>query len=158
MGTRISIRHTKNMRKRMPELIDNFANLSQKWEEVCNVVALLNEKTIVLNSFLEHVFPVSENSQAGITRANNRKGDIVRRIRSEAYATGKNTDLTDNQGNLRSDATVTAWQGFNGVQGFLQHETLASKRQRGNDLGQVLQTMTGVTATTLLNAERYLIG
>lgn len=152
-GSIVSIRHTKNMYSRMRELQDVFGGLSDRWTKVGETALRLEESQVNLASFLDAMYPQTDiASKAGETRHKARTADIVRRIVRESIDAGRNVS-----GFSSPEVIVTGWQALQGLQGYLQHETLASERQK-TALGKIMQTLEGTTATLLNNAERYLVG
>lgn len=134
----------------MAELVDSFGLLSEKWENVGQTALQLESESVSLRAFFDHVFPMAE-SKAAETRSAERMEKIIRRIQRETIVSGR-PNLS-----IGNDIVVSKWLALQGLQGFLQHETLASKRQK-TEFGKALQTMEGVTATLLDKAERYLVG
>lgn len=50
-GTQSNIRHTKNLRSKMAELVDSFGLLSEKWENVGQTALQLESESVSLRSF-----------------------------------------------------------------------------------------------------------
>lgn len=117
--TYVKIRHTNGLRDKMTELIDQFAGLNQGWDDLGNIIDGMNSAPVQLATFLESVYgaPPAEAGR-GMTIHTNRTEAIFRRILDERRRSGR-PELDDN-------FMVSAWEAYNGVQGYTQHD--ASRR------------------------------
>lgn len=114
------IRHTAGLRHKMPELIGHFRHLAGRWDRLAETVHAMQGRDVVLAEYLAKVYPASEDANRRAKKANERRiSAIVRRIQNERALTGRPlTTLT----------TVSAWEAYNGVQGYVQHETVRHGR------------------------------
>ena len=116
----VSIRHTSGLRKRMAELISQFAELASAWDALGSRIDQMRNREVFIADFLNNVYPLTANpSQREITIHKNRTEEIVRRILRERAMVGQSV----------SDK-VNAWQAYNGVQGYVQWD---ATRKRGTD-------------------------
>jgi len=131
-GKRIrQIRHTHSLRPRLSELVCAFQRLASKWQGVVDAARRLEATEIDLKEFLQTVYPQVENaSRRSQTIAYNRGHAIARRIHRERLETGRP------QGTI---STVTAWEAFNGVQGYVQHD--ATRKGRPSAISRAMSAM-----------------
>ena len=118
-GERVSakIRHTHSLRPRIAELVATFQRLAGKWAGVAETARKLDSVEVDLLAFVSEV--LGKDVPA-----------VGRRIYRERQLTGRPL------GNL---STATAWEAFNGVQGYVQHE----RRRRGrlSDIDRALTAL-----------------
>lgn len=115
-GERVSvkIRHTHSLRPRIAELVATFQGLASKWEGIAATARRMSESHVDLTHFVRMVYPVDESTRGrSRTIAENRAAAIASRIYRERQATGRP------MGDVRA---ATAWEAFNGVQGYVQHD------------------------------------
>lgn len=110
-----SIRHTSSLRSKMDELVNDFAQLGKGWEAVQAAVVRMESREVVLTDFLKEVYgdPDSDSKRA-VTVHKNRTEAIVRRLLGEQVRSGRPQ--------MGGDFRVSAWEAFNAVQGYVQHE------------------------------------
>jgi len=110
-----SIRHTSSLRSKMDELVNDFAQLGKGWEAVQAAVVRMESREVVLTDFLKEVYgdPDSDSKRA-VTVHKNRTEAIVRRLLGEQVHSGRPQ--------MGGDFRVSAWEAFNAVQGYVQHE------------------------------------
>lgn len=131
-GTCVSIRHTSGLRPRMTELIDTFGQLKDGWEHLANVAENLQSTEVRMTDFLDKIYgtPTQEQQalvQAGgkvraVTTHENRTKAIWKRLNDERVRTNR-PQLVD---------SVSAWEAFNAIQGYVQHDAQAKKGFTGN--------------------------
>lgn len=132
-----SLRHTKNMGERLIGVEKGIQAIAGNWDafiEHCNTLA---RKSVSLDAFYEHVYGEKPDTKRGITVWNDRKAEIRARIDSEANKLG----LSPNN----------AWLVFNGLQGYLQHDTT---RKAEHDL--ILASQAN-NSPALARGENYLL-
>jgi len=121
-GTTVSIRHTSGLRKHMNSLIDTFSTLKQSWGNLENVVAHLQSREVRMADFLNQVYPQPTAEQLklaqtekvrAVTVHKNRTKAIFDRLLRERLITGRPSIVEDR---------VSAWEAYNAVQGYVQHE------------------------------------
>jgi hypothetical protein len=114
-----SIRHTSHLRERLSELRDTFARLAAGWDSVVETARRMDAQQVNFAEFLRQVYPLPSDATERTRRSAERRVEsIIRRIVRERQHTGR-SDLR-----IGTDATylVSAWEAFNGVQGFVQHD------------------------------------
>lgn len=119
-GTSVVIRHTSGLREKMNELIADFSALQGSWDTLVQRMQLMAQTPVQLASFLDQMYPQTESmTERSVTRHRSRTESIIRRIMRERAALGNtNTNLHE----------VSAWEAFQGLQGFVQHDAT----RRGN--------------------------
>ena len=119
-GTSVCIRHTSGLRGRMDELIATFNTLKDGWSNLTNVVQDMQSREVVLTDFLNELYPQPEQAEGrAVTVHRNRTESIVRRVMRER--------LTTNRPTMGHDFRISAWEAYNAVQGFVQHDAQARK-------------------------------
>ena len=119
-GTSVSIRHTSGLRGRMDELIATFNTLKEGWSNLTDVVQDMQSREVVLSDFLNELYPQPEQTEGrAVTVHRNRTESIVRRVMRER--------LTTNRPAMGQDFRISAWEAYNAVQGFVQHDAQARK-------------------------------
>jgi hypothetical protein len=120
-GTRVSIRHTSGLRAKMDDLIADLNMIKGGWDSLAAHIHAMATRRVRLAEFLDAMYPAPpENSTArSLGRHRSRTEAIINRIMRERTALG-NADT-----NLHE---VSAWEAFNGLQGYIQHD----KSRRGN--------------------------
>lgn len=107
------IRHTNGLREKMGELAERFRLLADSWPAVIGACQEMHRRDVSIPEFLGQVFPRPER----ITRRqddawNRRIGEIITRIERERTEEGRGGSLL----------AGTAWEAFNAVQGWSQHQ------------------------------------
>lgn len=122
-GTSVRFRHTSSLREKMDDLIADFGALQGGWASLTARMQQLEAARVNTAAFLDQLYPLAQDANdAVVTRHRNRTEAIIRRIARERVATGRE------QGDLME---ASAWELFNGIGGFLQHD----KVRRGNPQG-----------------------
>lgn len=126
-GTSVSIRHTSGLRAAMDELIETFGKLSEGWEHLVEVALELQTREVRMVDFLDQIYgrPTDEQltlaatGQAvrAVTVHKNRTEAIWKRLNRERVRTGR-PQMQD---------TVSAWEAYNAIQGFVQHDAQAKE-------------------------------
>lgn len=119
-GTSVSIRHTDSFTSKHDKLVKQFEGLLAQWQGVTDTIQAMAEKQVVISDILLAMYPQSEDmSKRAITNRNDEIAAIVGRIINEREKLGLGGIV---------NKTVSAWEMFNGVQGYVQHDS----RRRGN--------------------------
>jgi hypothetical protein len=128
-GTTVSIRHTSGLRPKMDELIKTFGTLRHGWAAVEAAVDTLENRRVNMVEFLRQVYgePNAETGRAA-TMHKNRTEAIFNRLYSERMRAGR--------GQLTGDFVVTAWEAYNAVQGYVQHE--ATRHGNVSEMGRIV--------------------
>jgi len=133
-GTTVSIRHTSGLRSHMNSLISTFNVLKESWAGLTDVIQNLQSVDVQMADFLESIYstPDADASKRGVTVHRERTEAIFRRLQAERFRTGR-------QAMSPSDGfTVSAWEAFNAVQGYVQHDA-QSKKGFKSDFDRILR-------------------
>jgi len=133
-GTTVSIRHTSGLRGHMDSLISTFNTLKDSWQGLSDVILHLQDTSVQMVDFLNEIYPQPnvDASKRGVTVHRDRTESIFRRLQNERFRTGR--------GRLQSTDgfTVSAWEAFNAVQGYVQHDA-QSKKGFKSDFDRILR-------------------
>lgn len=131
-GTSVSIRHTSGLRAAMDELIETFGKLSEGWEHLQEIAAELQNREVRMVEFLDQIYGRPTNEQLAlahsgqrvraVTTHQNRTEAIWNRLNRERVRTGRPTMVND---------TVSAWEAYNAIQGYVQHDAQAKEGFKG---------------------------
>ena len=128
-GTSVSIRHGSGLREKMDDLIQTFSVLRESWATLGDVIAELQNRQVRMTDFLDQVYGQPDpDSKRGVTIHKNRTEAIFRRLSRERFTTGR--------GAMDSQFNVSAWEAYNAVQGFVQHD--ASRKGSPSDFARVI--------------------
>lgn len=124
-GTSVSIRHTSGLRSKMDELIQTFGVLKESWGTLASVIGELESRTVRMADFLNTVYgEPDESSKRAVTVHRHRTEDIFRRLQNERFRSGR--PLFD------EEYTVSVWEAFNVVQGYVQHDATRKSTTNAN--------------------------
>lgn len=126
-GTSVAIRHTSGLRAEMRGLIDKFSTLKDGWNNLAEAALRMQSRDVRMADFLDSIYGRPTNEQLAlaatgqnvraVTVHQNRTEAIWKRLNSERERTGRPT-LTD---------TVSAWEAYNAIQGYVQHDAQAKE-------------------------------
>lgn len=112
----VSIRHTSGLRDQMDSLLQQFSLLKESWSTLATVVQHMQESTVQLDSFMNTIYGDAPEQQGSKrTRHENRTRAIMKRVIDERMKTGREA--------MTHDLKVSAWEAFNAVQGYVQHDS-----------------------------------
>lgn len=133
-GTTVSIRHTSGLRSHMDSLISTFNVLKESWAGLTDVIQNLQSVNVQMADFLNDIYPQPDTdaSKRGVTVHRERTEAIFRRLQRERFKTGRGEMLKQDR------FTVSAWEAFNAVQGFVQHDA-QSKTGFKSDFDRILR-------------------
>ena len=128
-ATSTSIRHSSNLRLKMDELIQTFEGLKAGWENLAEVAANMQSRTVNQYEFIREVFAdrMPSQDQLALLALNpnakiraikvwdNMIKAMVTRVNSEAVKSGRATGREE----------ISAWEAYNMVQGYVQHNAQA---------------------------------
>ena len=127
--TAVSIRHSSGLRQKMDDLINTFSVLRESWGTLADVIQELQKKEVRMVDFLNSVYGEPDETNANkLTRHKNRTEAIFRRLADERFRTQRP--------NFDDEFTVSAWEAYNVVQGYVQHE--ATRKQNPSDLARII--------------------
>ena len=128
-GTSVCIRHGSGLREKMDDLIQTFAVLKQSWSKLSDVIAELQNREVRMTDFLDQIYgQPAEDSKCGKTVHKNRTEAIFRRLSRERFTTGR--------GAMDTSYNVSAWEAYNAVQGYVQHD--ASRKGSPSEFARVI--------------------
>jgi hypothetical protein len=131
-GTTVSIRHTSGLRGHMDSLIATFNTLKESWAGLSDIIMQLQNEEVQMVDFLNEIYPQPETdaSKRGVTVHKDRTEAIFKRLQSERFRSNRPT--------MGSDYAVSAWEAFNAVQGYVQHDA-QSKKGFKSDFDRILR-------------------
>ena len=113
-----NIRHTHGLRDKLEELQHVFRRLAAGWDNVVATAQAMQQREVDLAQFLRGVYPLAEDATRRTRNTADRRNErIIRRIVRERLSTGRPDLRTHGR-----TYVVSAWEAFNGVQGYVQHE------------------------------------
>ena len=131
-GTCVKIRHSAGLRPAMDELIETFGQLSAGWEHLVEVARELETREVRMVEFLDQIYGRPSDEQLtlaatgqavrAVTSHKNRTEAIWKRLNKERQRTGRPMMTND---------VVSAWEAFNAVQGYVQHDAQAKSGFKG---------------------------
>lgn len=143
-GTSVVIRHTSGLPQRMNELLADFGALQGSWDTLVAQMQRMAQTPVQLAAFLDQMYPQTETmTERSATRHRSRTESIIRRIMRER------TQLGNTSTNLHE---VTAWEAFQGIQGYIQHD----KSRKGNP-GTFDRAIMALDDATVFKAEAILL-
>ena len=130
-GTTVSIRHTSGLRGHMDSLIATFNTLKDSWGNLLTVIRSLESQEVRMTDFLNEIYPQPTAEQIAlantgqsvraVTTHENRTKAIWKRLNVERTRTGR-PQMTN---------TVSAWEAYNAIQGYVQHDAQAKEGFKG---------------------------
>lgn len=130
-GTTVSLRHTSGLRGHMDDLIASFSVLKQSWGTLTDVIGRLESRTVRMVDFLDQIYGTPSTEQLALANSGqsvravtvhqNRTEAIWNRLNRERNITGR-PQLTD---------TVSAWEAYNAIQGYVQHDAQSKSGFKG---------------------------
>lgn len=115
-GTTVSIRHTSGLRGHMDSLIATFNTLKDSWTGLSDVIMHLQNAEVQVVDFLNEIYPqpAEDASKRAATVHRERTEAIFKRLQAERFRSNRPT--------MGKDFKVSAWEAFNAIQGFVQHD------------------------------------
>ena len=131
-GTTVSIRHTSGLRGHMDSLISTFNTLKESWAGLSDIILQLQRAEIQMVDFLNEIYPQPEtdSSKRAITVHQDRTEAIFKRLQTERFRSNRPV--------LGNDYKVSAWEAFNAIQGYVQHDA-QSKKGFKSDFDRILR-------------------
>ena len=147
-GTSVSIRHTSGLRGHMDSLIQTFNTLKDGWKSLTDVITNLQSRDVQMVDFLNAIYPqpAEDASKRAATVHRERTESIFRRLQKERFTTGRPA--------IGTDLKVSAWEAYNAVQGFVQHDA-QSKTGFKSDFDRILRASRDANVK---QAERLALG
>ena len=131
-GTTVSIRHTSGLRCKRDDLIATFGLLKDSWATLSDVIQNLDSREVQMAEFLNAIYPepATDATPRAATVHRIRTEAIFKRLQNERFRTGR-PQMTDK-------FTVSAWEAFNAIQGYVQHDAQA-KTGFKSDFARILR-------------------
>lgn len=108
-------RHSLSLDAKVEELRRSFERLAAGWDSVVETCRDMDAKQVSLAEFIRQVYPLPDDaSRRTRTTYDNRVEKIITRVLRERQETGR-PEIGDG-------FMVSAWEAFNGVQGYVQHD------------------------------------
>ena len=130
-GTTVSIRHTSGLRGHMDSLIATFNTLKDSWGNLLTVIRSLESQEVRMADFLNEIYPQPTAEQVALANT----GQAVRAVtthenRTKAIWKRLNVERT-RTGRPQMNSTVSAWEAYNAIQGYVQHDAQAKEGFKG---------------------------
>ena len=126
----VNIKHTHPLRTKIDDLIDDMRGLAGGWDNLTTVIKRMESRRVGLAEFLTSVYGQPEkDSKRSESVHRNRAIAIYRRVASERAASGRPVLA-------RFSPEVSAWEAFNAVQGYAQHD--ASRKRKPSQFDRML--------------------
>ncbi len=130
-GTTVSIRHTSGLRGHMDSLIATFNTLKDSWGNLLTVIRSLESQEVRMADFLNEIYPQPTAEQVALANT----GQAVRAVtthenRTKAIWKRLNVERT-RTGRPQMNNTVSAWEAYNAIQGYVQHDAQAKEGFKG---------------------------
>lgn len=126
----VRIRHTQSLRDKMDDLVLEMSGLREGWEDLTQMVRRMESRKVALADFLNEVYkqPPTDASDLAVKNHRKRTEAIFDRVMRERRKTGRDP--------LTRDYIVSAWEAYNAVQGYTQHDK--NRRNNPSDFDRVL--------------------
>ena len=120
-----SIRHSAALRGRMDDLIQDMSSVVSSTDNMMDAIDNAQRTRVNFADFLREVYPMADDATANIRNRHDRRIEkIVRRLQIER------SNLGQPNGDLRN---ATAWEAYNAVQGYVQHDASRKKNPTASD-------------------------
>lgn len=128
-STSVSIRHSSNLRSKMDELIHSFEGLKNGWDNLTEVAANMQSRTVNRLDYVREVFADRIPSEEQLTLLAINPNAKIRGLAVWDKMLKSMQDRLDDE-SRRSNREVgrkeiSAWEAFNMVQGYVQHDAQA---------------------------------
>jgi len=131
-STSVAFRHTRGLTLQVNDLIATVAKLNDGWDNLVETIERMESKEVDLANFLNEIYPqpildprVEGYAKRTATIHTNRTKAIINRVIRERNATGRPRLLTGSR--------VSAWEAYNAVQGYVQHEATRALKDTSFD-------------------------
>ncbi|MFZ9681448.1 MAG: DUF932 domain-containing protein [Bacteroidia bacterium] len=127
-GTTVKIRHSSGLRSKMDQLIRTFSVLKNSWASLADVIGHLEQRTVNISDFLTEIYGEPGTGKS-LTRHRNRTQSILERIYDERFRSGRPRIVNQE---------VSAWEAYNGVQGYVQWDATRKGSARLGEYGRAV--------------------
>lgn len=126
-----SIKHSSRLWEKLDSLRQTFAQLANGWQGIVETAREMQSRELDLANFLSRVYPVADDATRRVRETNEQRiRKIISRMQRERL------QLTGAMGSLDR---ATAWEAFNAVQGYVQHDQ--RRNGRPNEFARVLMAI-----------------
>lgn len=130
-GTSVSIRHTSGLRSEMDSLIATLSTLKESWSNLTEVIERLQSREVRMVEFLDQIYGRPTDEQLALART----GQAVRAVTVHQNRTEAIWNRLNRERNLTGRPamkdTVSAWEAYNAIQGYVQHDAQTKKAFSG---------------------------
>jgi hypothetical protein len=127
VGVSANIRHTSGLRGKLDSLTQDFSHLVSNWDNLVDGIRAMDAQKVDLAAFMMEIFPTdADATKVAVRHQREAIEACVLRIQQERVVTGR---LAMELGK------ATAWEAFNGVQGYVQHT--AARRKNLSTQGRI---------------------
>jgi hypothetical protein len=152
-GLTVSIRHTSGLRSKMDDLINAFQGLKSSWGTLTTVINRLSTQEVRMSDFLNKIYSPPSAEQLALAAT----GQKVRGVTVHADRTRKIWERLNRERNALGlpamTDTVTAWEAYNAIQGYVQHDA-SGKTGFNSEFSRILRASRDAA---VLKAERILL-
>jgi hypothetical protein len=131
-GTTVSIRHTSGLRGHMNDLIAAFNTLKDSWGNLTTVIRSLESKQVRMTDFLNDIYGQPTPEQLALVAT----GGKVRAVATHQKRTEKIWNRLNKErlqtGRPQMTNVVSAWEAYNAIQGYVQHDAQAKNGFKGS--------------------------
>jgi hypothetical protein len=131
-GTTVSIRHTSGLRGHMNDLIAAFNTLKDSWGNLTAVIRSLESKQVRMTDFLNDIYGQPTPEQLALVAT----GGKVRAVATHQKRTEKIWNRLNKErlqtGRPQMTNVVSAWEAYNAIQGYVQHDAQAKNGFKGS--------------------------
>lgn len=137
-GTTVSIRHTSGLRGHMDSLINTFNTLKESWGTLTSVIDRLESREVRMVDFLDQIYGRPTDAQLALVST----GQAVRAVTTHENRTKAIWDRLNDErtrtGRPAMTNVVSAWEAYNAIQGYVQHDAQAKEGFKG-DFDRILR-------------------
>lgn len=140
-----TIIHRRSLREKMDQLVTKCNAVAGNWEHAVETLQRMEATEVNLREFLTEMYPQDETASQRTRKAADRRIEaIFRRVTTERMRTGRP--------DVKRDWMVSAWEAYNAVQGYTQHD-----KTRKGKINRFDRAILSMEDSTVNNAERYLL-
>lgn len=135
----LSIRHTAALRTKMPSLIEDFQTVINQSENIYNAIDNAKQRQVNMADFIREVYPINEDASKNARgRAERRVEAIMSRLYRDRNGLGVDVPSDDGSG-IPQSRRATAWEAYNAVQGYVQHD--APRHKNPSDIDRAIMAL-----------------
>ena len=143
MSLSANIRHTQSIGWKMDELVERVRGLTAKADTMVDAMRAANEREVSLAEFIRTVYPIKDDASDRTVNSFLRRAEsITRRVWNERSSVNRDRQW--------GTGIVTAWEAFNAVQGYEQHD---ATRRGLSDRGNMSRAVAALEVPAVARAE-----